>query len=500
MIVASPRLWPYLLVSAVCGVLVTLSGLHRFHNADSLLPILVSVQHWTFFFWGQDRYGMFVPLLATPFSHPLTNLLVQTGISAASGFAGVYLTAAYLFRDRTWPVVGSTALIVLVAAAPERFLWMYLSTWMPSAPSLALGLGSLLLLLPACEARWPSSRRCVAAVVCIILASWLNAAIGLFLLPLALATGAVRWWCDRSSRARQRREVLVASAVCGLGILSAILAQSFSEFHGTVLTIAPPADHWARMIKAPNEFWTDVEPRLWLGVLAGCVLLSFLLALAVPSARRDVAGSLAMVAAVGVAGFALAFVMAAVSMGYWRYSLPTIAVLHVAIVGAAVRPLVSAKSHRTIAIVLAALAVIAIPVTLGAPSIARVRSDLRTLEGRPEGVPLPPNYHHRFVPVTVGERADAVVAARCTHVAGPFWDTGPVVFLANVILADRGEDRTVWGIALRPQATIEKWRAVPMEQVRVGLFPPGSIMDASREFPGLEPAGTVGPLEVYVPR
>ncbi len=61
-----PRLWPFLLVLASAAICLDLSTIHQYHASDSLLPVLVSLQHWTPFFWLQDRVGMLVPLCGDP--------------------------------------------------------------------------------------------------------------------------------------------------------------------------------------------------------------------------------------------------------------------------------------------------------------------------------------------------------------------------------------------------------------------------------------------------
>jgi hypothetical protein len=70
----------WLTVIAVAGATaawMNVGTLHSFHHADSLIPVLVSTQRWTPFFWGQDRFGMLVPLLASPIRHPLANLVTR---------------------------------------------------------------------------------------------------------------------------------------------------------------------------------------------------------------------------------------------------------------------------------------------------------------------------------------------------------------------------------------------------------------------------------------
>jgi hypothetical protein len=210
-----------------------------------------------------------------------------------------------------------------------------------------------------------------------------------------------------------------------------------------------------------------------------------------------------MVAAVLLAGAVFAGVMALASRGYWRYSIPTIVLLNLAVTATLVQPLLSLArpSIRWVNLALGLGTVATVLLVMGLPSIARVRADLETMTGRPEGVPLPPGYDLWQPPGTPGERADAIVAARCTHVAGTTWFTGPVVFLANLKLADRGEDRIVWGLALRPGATAAKWKAIPRDQVRIGLFTTdrgGNLAEAEYGEP-LRVVETIGPLEVAVP-
>ena len=94
--VANPRWWPQLLWVTVTAIVLDFGILHHFHDADSLVPVLISLYRWTPFYWEQDRYGMLVALLATPFDHPFTNLLVQNGITIWAGLICFPLATRYL--------------------------------------------------------------------------------------------------------------------------------------------------------------------------------------------------------------------------------------------------------------------------------------------------------------------------------------------------------------------------------------------------------------------
>src|SRR6266513_155873 len=64
-------------------------------DADSVVSLLVSLQRWTPFYWGQDRFGMLIPLIARPFHHPLANMLVQGSLSTAAGLLVPFLLSRY---------------------------------------------------------------------------------------------------------------------------------------------------------------------------------------------------------------------------------------------------------------------------------------------------------------------------------------------------------------------------------------------------------------------
>src|SRR5437762_10011290 len=94
-----PPLWPYLVICAAAGLMVSLGSFHWWHNSDSLIPMLVSLQKWTPFFWEQDRIGMLVPLLTLPLREPLWNLIAQEAIYVSTTLAAMFLLPRYVLRD-----------------------------------------------------------------------------------------------------------------------------------------------------------------------------------------------------------------------------------------------------------------------------------------------------------------------------------------------------------------------------------------------------------------
>ncbi len=170
------------LVAAV--VWMDLSSLHRFTNADSLMMSLVSLYKWTPMFWEQNRLGMLVPALAMPFRHPLTNMLVQGGLTTLSGLGSFYLLGYYVAGHRRGLTIGSLAalLFVLTQAAWQRFCYFIYIYQFHVSISLAL-LGLL------ASVRWQRSRHPwepPIAVACLWLALWVNPTLVFAVGPLIL--------------------------------------------------------------------------------------------------------------------------------------------------------------------------------------------------------------------------------------------------------------------------------------------------------------------------
>src|SRR5258708_6401273 len=78
-------------------------AVHEDPHSDSIVPILCSLYHWTPFFWAEDRFGMLLPLIASPIKNPMANLLFEDAMSAFLGFSTFVLMArALLPEDRDW--------------------------------------------------------------------------------------------------------------------------------------------------------------------------------------------------------------------------------------------------------------------------------------------------------------------------------------------------------------------------------------------------------------
>ncbi len=167
---------------AMIAASMGLGSLHDFQNADSLVPVLVSIQHWTPFYWGQDRFGMLVPLLAMPVRNPLGNLLVQGWLMSVAALMAPFVETRYL-GVRDWFIAGTLANILFLLVAPKAVQFDWLVT-QPYALSIALGFGSLFLIEDAANVL---SRP--LAIGLMLLANWVDAGFFVILCPAVVVTG-----------------------------------------------------------------------------------------------------------------------------------------------------------------------------------------------------------------------------------------------------------------------------------------------------------------------
>ncbi|HEY2738982.1 MAG TPA: hypothetical protein VGK45_11305, partial [Thermoanaerobaculia bacterium] len=109
------RLAAVAVMALLLALWMDLSPLHRFHDSDSLVPVLMSLQRWTPFYWEQNRFGSLVPLLAIPVHGPFHNLLVQVGLRLLAVVLSFFLLARTVVRRPYWPAVGALTLALYVA-------------------------------------------------------------------------------------------------------------------------------------------------------------------------------------------------------------------------------------------------------------------------------------------------------------------------------------------------------------------------------------------------
>jgi len=466
----------YLLFCAVAALWVDFGTLHRLHTGDTLVPVLVSLQYWTPFFWEQDRYGMLIPLLALPFAHPLANLLVQTFLNVFCGLAAFFLLARYMLRDAIDPLVGALGATAFLSLAPAPYRFEYLihvtyGVW------LTLGLGGLIVAEPEPGVGARTWGRRLVALLLIILAHWVYSATALYLATLVVFR--TLFMADyRHCAGRRFRSVpftttdLAASAARGLrsapaqailllvaGFLAGMALTRISIHHPTTFARIPPGEWphaWTSMVE---QTWLALAPGAWPLALGSTALLSLMVNLVrvrlrVPLPGQAPADSSAIPWREAAALLSTALLVA-LYMGtrVWlklnvyapRYLLPSAFLSQAALTMLIVKPLgdaIMAKPRYRLPILVAPLLLLGVSLGYGFPSLRRVRADVDRLSV------LTPD----------------VLASGCTHIAGDYWTVWPAVFHVNLALYERGESRTVWGVTYVGQPTSMIWRTIPQEQ------------------------------------
>jgi hypothetical protein len=426
---------------ATAAALVDLGAFHALEHADAIVPVLVSLQRWTPFYWDQERYGMLVPLLALPVRDPLWNLLLQRGLLALAGLAAVVLLARHVLAGRDWPLAGALAAGGLLAAAPAPWLFEYLGD-QPYGLSLALALAGLAVAEPGPDGRRGALRLAWGAVL-VVLAHWVNAATGVFLLALAAARAGADL-LEGEDRRAVRARLAVDGALLALGLaLGQAFLLAWPAMTGHPLRLAMgalPASAWPRAWAAfLGNAWAAAGA--WRAALAAAAGLGTAL-LATRPLRAHLPAALARAAALAAA--ALAYALFAGSLRWveenafhWRYLAPSALLVHLAAAALLAEPLARlprlARAAGAAALALVPLAALA---AYGPPSIARVRSDLDRV---------------------AGARTADVLAARCALVAGDYWSVWPAVWHARLALHERGEAREVWGVTHRTNPTVAQW-------------------------------------------
>ena len=479
-------LWPYLLLCGWLAVWIDLGNHHRFQNADSVIPILVSLQKWTLFYWEQKRFGMLVPLLAMPFHSPLANLLVQNAITIFAGLSVSFLLARYFVAGRAWPLVGLLDTLLCLWLSPDDYRRRLLGTSQPYGPALALAIAGLLL-ARGTRFRREHRARIAAAFVALLLAHWLSPATAVVVLALvwlprvgALAREPRRGWRDP--------EAVVPSALVAASLAIVRIAAHMHPYGRSVGGVLAPTEWpagWAALLGRLPEMLASFDWFLAAGALglAG-------LAIAWLRGRGAAGANSALRSVLVLVGAAVVYWLFAGSM-HWvivnnraspRYLIPSVQLLASAAAIAALAPwLDRARRPSTSVQVLGGVAaLVAATLSYGFPSLAGVRGDLQD---------------------RLGGFSDEVLAADCTHLAGGYWTVWPTVFHVNLLRYAAGRDDMLWGIAFRSAPTREALHPASDRLSRVCVLSGGDPRHVEAYgFRSLSLVERRGAIDVYQPR
>jgi hypothetical protein len=465
-----PPLWPFLLLSATLALSVDFSDFHRENTSDSLVPVLTSLYHWTPFYWQCNRIGMLVPLLAMPFRNPMNNLLVQGWLTLFAAFATFFLLSRYVLRAPSWPLAGSLASGMFIVMSRPSCCFVATFGQPHYCVALALAAGAVLLTEPYHDGRQGWGRLPVALIL-VLLAVWVNSATPVILAPLVVLRSALRGREPAQEGSSRWRRVgawlwglLDREATLSLGLLGASVVGAH-YFHSLVAACDDPLTKgnlevrqwpqaWGAL--AANTWNAAVQPGAWgfIAVAAAGVIV-LLTAVVHGKARGPLRAAFVLVAGSLSYGLAIGTVRWVAANAFcFKYWIPVIFCCETALAIIALAPLGALLQPRRVK-VLCALCfpalLLAVGVVNGKPSRARVRANLDRM---PHCVPL------------LRRNAD-ILASRATHVVGAYGEVWVSVFLVNLNLYERREDRVVWGVCGRGNATWEHWGRFSPEDMRL---------------------------------
>ena len=394
------------LVLSVLSFAVAIGWTLDLHNADSLIPTLVSLDFWLPFYWGQDRFGMLLPLVAAPVRDSFWNLVAQNALGVFLMLAGAYVVALKCAVRQ--PEIVALALLSLVLAWPaEKTAFQLLTTDQSYSPALGLYAFAFGLLRP--DSSWLTR---VCAALLMALGAWTNAGTGLLMLAVFTVAAAM-------PRLRPDAMWLLGGVILSLaGHLALQKLAPGVRLDTSHLTVASLAEITSLTV----GFWSDayqrfLGPAVWLTVPTG------LLALALE--RRNATARQAVTATVvGCALYGL--VMVVFFGGTGRHITPVLPLLLGAILVVFARHL-PAVSDRFVVVGLTGLVLL----QSGAdwPEAGRRRLLTRFAEGH----------------------AIELYQEGVTVVTGDYWRVWPYAFALNLLHEGVSGDRPVLPVALRSE-------------------------------------------------
>ena len=409
------------LISAVFALWWDCGNIHSFHNADDLVPVMASLWHWTPFYWGEDRFGMPLGLLASLFHNPLTNLLVQNWMSAFLGFLGLALLPACV-AGKPGISAGILTAGIFIALAPDQALYGWFGTGQCYGTAMGFGAAALALVNSTDN---PGKARITASALLVFLSIWTNTAMILILAPLAL------WLARRKGMGRTAAIFLALTAIASFCLVRTAMRPA--EYTRTY-SIIPPGGWVAAWGTMAGAIWAGLLRWKMAAVLGAALAAGTAAAIILRQARNNIPGAVALIASGGVYFGVTAIIgWVASRSGDSRYTLPVLALLS-ASAGLMVPAITGLNRARLAALLLF-------------PFIAT---------GIRAGLPYPPGVRPAL-DRSIGTATPEIIQRGVTHVAGDYTRVWPAVFHANMALYGTVPDRTVWALTARNAQTRALW-------------------------------------------
>lgn len=441
--------------SALTATLILLGDFLDDATADDLVPVLVSLQRWTAYYWQQDRYGMLTPLLAVPVQAPFANLLFQSGLCLFAAVMALVLGPRVVSHRPGALLAGVITATLFVATASRELLHDLGALAQPYGAGLALTFAGLIAVDGAAVARGRSARRALGTAL-LSLGLFVNIALVVVIVPFvalrALPQVAALRRARRPLRTWWREPALFPLGALAFAVLANVVSAKTSPSGGATRAALAPVETWPQAWAAFFTHTAAALPPSWLLVL-GMATGALIVFIAIPSPRgitRDELVSAGL--ALGVAAAAWVFT----GTLYWlsindylvRYAVPSLVFAFVGVVGFAfTRITVAPQLRLAVMVVCFAVLVTAVRQQYGAPSLARLRASL-----------------DRFGPGTA-----TLLRLEATHLAGNYWTVWPAVFHAALVRSEQDLPGALYGVSFRSGPTMKLWRNWPVERIRVAV-------------------------------
>ena len=434
-------------VFAVAAICINLSWIHTKHDADSLLISLISIERWTPYYWADNRFGMLLPLLASPIRSYMANLLVETQLSVVATLLAVVLFQCFLLeRERGFTArnLGSACLTIglaiLVLRPHDRVAQVFLLPSHPYFTSLSLALVGLIVLLRYRER--PLLRYLIAATA-LLLSFWVNWTNGPVIVGLALLLPSGQRGLGAHLRVRAPSLLLISATFAAMYLFSLRYPRLM------ITGIAP-------LSEIPNTI------SLMLANVAGDMLYPMRLALLTVAAlfaailrwrNMFVRKLLSPGEAHVIIFIAIAFAIAVASTEWvmknayeWRYLTIPLALTFLVIasfLADSIYQLLSQATASTAAATGLALLLFAVGIirVFGMPSAELARASIDSVS----------RAHYAKID-----------RLKCTHVIGDYWVAWSSVFYNR----SHNIQPPLWAVSLRSEVTEDLWSRIPAVERR----------------------------------
>jgi hypothetical protein len=226
---------------------INLSWVQRYQNADSLLSALISIDHYTPFYWSENRFGQPAPLI-TSFIHDYTaNLFAQTEILVLASLGSVIVFNLFFLHASLSRVQRLAAALLAITLSLCVLTPAYSSSQMlaigaqPYMHSLFLVLIALALLFRVKSV--PGWIRLAGSMACLLLAFWLNASVTSITLGLILCLDL---------RLSDTQWKLRLAGLLILAVAAAVNIWFASQYSGPHMLTFEPVSGW---IFAAQKLW-----------------------------------------------------------------------------------------------------------------------------------------------------------------------------------------------------------------------------------------------------